>query len=75
MRMRLHLNIGLLYDKVNPEMSIKYLKRAMEESDSIKNYAIHHLALMQLCETHLLSGELSQALLYGQEVSINCRQT
>ncbi|KAL5256261.1 hypothetical protein ACHWQZ_G011473 [Mnemiopsis leidyi] len=67
MKSRLHLNIGLLYDKVNPDMSVKYLKRALEESKGNNDYAIHHLALLQLCETHLLSGELSQALLFGQQ--------
>ena len=70
MKSRLHLNIGLLYDKVNPDMSVKYLKRALEESKGNNDYAIHHLALLQLCETHLLSGELSQALLFGQQVSV-----
>ena len=70
MKARLHLNIGLLYDKVNPDMSVKYLKKALDEAQQNRDGAIQHLALLQLCESHLLSGELSQALLFGQQVSI-----
>ena len=69
MRARLHLNVGLLYDKVNPTMSVDYLKKALEEAKLNRDGLIQHLALLQLCETHLQSGELSEALLYGEQVS------
>ena len=68
MTARLHLNIGLLYEKWNSELSVNYLKKALTESQLHRDTTIQHLALMQLVEASLASHDIAQATLYAEQV-------
>ena len=68
MTARLHLNIGLLYERWNSELSVNYLKKALKDSQLNRDSSIQHLALVQLAEASLAAQDTAQALLYAEQV-------
>ena len=70
MRCRLYLNIGLLYDKHNPSMSLEYLEKARARSKELRDWHTLHLTLTQLVETHTRQNEFNQALRYADQVNL-----
>ena len=71
MKASLHLNIGLLFDKVKPDLSESFLKKVMTEAGNSRSGLIKRLglqALLHLSETCLQRGELDSALSHAQQV-------